>query len=449
MSVYYVSKADGSDSYNGLLDHHTTGSIGPWLTIMHGNGRLSPGDTLVVRSGTYQEAIAWTSAGTAGSRISIQNYPNETPIVDGNWTLPGGGSYYNFLVNINADYVTLQGIAARNSSGALVVLNGNYVYGINIAGSYCMESGLIAGWTGCVFDGCTMTKNGQMLDPSSPHYDASWQYGWGSAIATVGTDTIIQNCVSHNNWGEGFNAYSSAHNSTIQDCTSYDNQAINFYQDSTNGGTVRRNIVYSTGVYNQYGMTIGAESGQPLSMSVYNNLVIGCKVNFHIDSNVTDLSNVHVMYNTFVNSTGNAGDGYNMGVYYRPNATTFSGSIFENNIVIEEVAGRVPISCPSSHSGLTFSYNGWSKAPIATCQGTGDVTVDPKITKTGSFTPGNLTAAYFKLQASSPCINKAAILAEVTTDYYGVDRDGAPDMGACEYNSPTTHIYEGIKVKVS
>ena len=63
------------------------GSIGnPWFTVTHASssGRLSAGDTLFVRGGTYDYDSRQTIgvSGTSGNEIVIINYPGEEPVFD-------------------------------------------------------------------------------------------------------------------------------------------------------------------------------------------------------------------------------------------------------------------------------------------------------------------------------------------------------------------------------
>jgi PKD repeat protein len=186
------------------------------------------------------------------------------------------------------------------------------------------------------------------------------------------------------------------------------------------------------------GIMVGCETGQPTNISVYNNFVVGCRVNF--ETYATVLSNLTVVYNTFVNSTGNASTGYNMGVYIRANTNTYSNCIFKNNIVIEEGAGRVPISVESSHPGLTFSNNCWNRTPTAAALGTGDVIADPKLAKTGSTAAGLLTPAWFKILENSPARDMATVLSNVTEDFFKTPRGSAPDMGGHEFSYGTSSL---------
>ncbi|HEX8552302.1 MAG TPA: DUF1565 domain-containing protein [Abditibacteriaceae bacterium] len=92
-------------------------SIGaPLRTIQKAIDAAQPGDTILVRGGTYRETVAPTKSGTSNARITIQNYQNEpvtvsgTDPIAGNWTAVGNEVYraampwnYHFE-NESADY---------------------------------------------------------------------------------------------------------------------------------------------------------------------------------------------------------------------------------------------------------------------------------------------------------------------------------------------------------
>lgn len=74
--TYYVSP-NGSDSNRGTLNR-------PWRTVKHALKKLSPGDILYLRGGTYYEhEIQVKVSGTAAAPITIQSYPGERAIIDG------------------------------------------------------------------------------------------------------------------------------------------------------------------------------------------------------------------------------------------------------------------------------------------------------------------------------------------------------------------------------
>lgn len=47
----------------------------PWKTISRATGVLQPGDTLLVKAGTYRETVILTKSGNAAQRITIQAHP--------------------------------------------------------------------------------------------------------------------------------------------------------------------------------------------------------------------------------------------------------------------------------------------------------------------------------------------------------------------------------------
>ena len=108
-ATYYVSPK-GDDAKAGT-------SIGaPLHTIQKAIDVAQPGDTIVVRGGTYRETVSPTRSGTSNARITIQNYQKEpvtvsgTDPIAGDWTSVGNEVYraampwnYHFE-NESADY---------------------------------------------------------------------------------------------------------------------------------------------------------------------------------------------------------------------------------------------------------------------------------------------------------------------------------------------------------
>jgi hypothetical protein len=420
--TYYASPTGGG----------STCSLASPCSLATGLGKLTDGDTLYLRGGSYTGgATTFATNGSSSSRITISGYPGETAIIDGQNTYPG--DCYSFLVNISGDYVTIQNLQIKNSYGAGLTLTGDYSNATNIVMDYVGETGIVAQGTGNIIDGCTVSRNGQGYVQSRCSY-------WGSAICSTGTNATIKNSTAYNNRGEGFNSYLGATGTIIQDNISYDNGSVGLYLDSTTYATAQRNLVYYTSSA-PYGrascITVGGETGQPSNLTIINNATLGCRLSLEVDSNVTSLTNVAISNNTFANASKTSqdlADGYNMNVYFRPTINTYSGSTFRNNIVLEDDSNQIPVSVETSHSGLTFSYNNWSKAAIAAAQGTGDRVGDPLLAK-GSYSAGTLTGNYFKFSSGAPALNTGYTIAGVTSDFFSVDRPqgAAYDIGAYEY----------------
>ncbi len=56
----------------------------PWRTLLQTFNRVRPGDTVIIRGGTYRErVVAFTSAGTQAAPIRVRNYPGERVVLSG------------------------------------------------------------------------------------------------------------------------------------------------------------------------------------------------------------------------------------------------------------------------------------------------------------------------------------------------------------------------------
>ena len=402
-------------------------------------GKLTPGCTLYLRGGRYTgSTLSFAANGILEARITISGYPGETAIIDGQNIYPVG-SCWAYLVSISGDYVTIRDLQINNSNGAGLFLGGNYTHAKNVSLDVVGESGIVASGKGNIIDGCTVSKNGQRYPTTCS--------SWGSAICAAGsTDAVIQNCISHNNVGEGLNSYAGATGTIIQNNISYENNGPNLYMDRTKNTIARGNILYYlTNPPPNSNFLIGSEGGDPSANSnnnFYNNFLLGGKKNIYSPTYVKGdgLVNWIIAYNTLVNSTEMTTG--NLCI----SSMVHSGTIIKNNIILQENSG--PICYITTASGLTFSYNNWSKSPCANASGTGDVIGDPKLAKIGPYGVGTLTAEYFKILSSSAARDVGSAMSEITADFFGNNRLSGtyPDMGGHEYgdainpnilNSPT------------
>ena len=90
---YYVSSSG--------TDNESCGAIStPCQTIQYSINKLSAGDTLYIREGTYRETVTITNDGTSGNLITIQNYPGETVTIDGTTDITGTWNTYLSLIHI-------------------------------------------------------------------------------------------------------------------------------------------------------------------------------------------------------------------------------------------------------------------------------------------------------------------------------------------------------------
>jgi hypothetical protein len=67
---------NGNDAADGSAEK-------PLATLQAGVSRLAPGDTLVVRGGTYRETVVFPRSGTAGQPITVRPHPGEKVVISG------------------------------------------------------------------------------------------------------------------------------------------------------------------------------------------------------------------------------------------------------------------------------------------------------------------------------------------------------------------------------
>lgn len=102
-TIYYVAP-NGLDKNTGAIDD-------PWRTIQHAVDNVNPGDTIMVRSGVYAEAVVVNASGTIGAPITLQSYPGETAVLDGS-TLT---NHDTALLTIDSQsYLVIDGFELRN-----------------------------------------------------------------------------------------------------------------------------------------------------------------------------------------------------------------------------------------------------------------------------------------------------------------------------------------------
>jgi len=121
IGVYYVA-TNGSDAGNGTLAQ-------PFRTIGKGLAAARPGDTVMVRGGMYTEKVTFPKSGQLDKLITLQAYPNEQPIIDGNGLSATGKEALVTIRNVN--YIQLVGFEIRNFKSATpwVDVNGIIVHG--------------------------------------------------------------------------------------------------------------------------------------------------------------------------------------------------------------------------------------------------------------------------------------------------------------------------------
>ena len=92
-ATYYVA-TNGSDSNSGTL-------IQPFKTVQHAANLAQPGDTILIRAGTYRETVVPARSGSVTAPITFAPFENETVVISGanlvaprNWSLASKATYH-------------------------------------------------------------------------------------------------------------------------------------------------------------------------------------------------------------------------------------------------------------------------------------------------------------------------------------------------------------------
>ena len=421
-TTYYASPS-GDDGNPGTEEQ-------PFRTIQAAVNRAQAGDTVYIREGTYNENFRINNSGTSSNSLRVAAYPGETPIVDGNYELPsvpsnGGGRCnntvspprchnYEPLVDIQGDYVILEGLDIRHSSGRGVrvyredgpprgvIIRGNKVHDVRYTGIYLhyVEDVLVENndvWH--AIDYATHSRSASSLD---------WGMGilaWGSNNITYRGNRIF------NNWGEGASTGLNSSNVTIEDNIIYDNYALQLYIHRSHDIDVQRNLIYCTndsrfhrGGNPSAGLVINNEgqfdgSKVVTNATINNNVIVGCRTNFSIWESDYPVKNVDITRNTFVNAATNSGSGTGVSL----STAGYNNVRFANNIIYQE-NGR--IASAVSHSGLTYSSNFWSQNPPSNASTSGDIVGDPQLNNpSAALSPGQVEIEWYVPHSSSPAID--------------------------------------------
>jgi hypothetical protein len=437
----------------------------PWRTIQKAMNSATPGSTVNIMAGTYNERLTLGVSGTAGNYITFQPNGFSVPAGGcGGYTgTPCGGDQvildYTSLgtvtdgipfLEINGkSYVRIQGLTFQNFTTRETNFLLNWGVRIEGAANYIemKYSKFLHNKETGPWNGCCALAHFQIRGPASN----VWAYGneIGDVVTNYGealTSSGSSNFTAEENWFHdtdalGLTNYQGASGSVFRhnkfeyisirrDGTVwYNNAACALYVDGGNTSLIERNFIDHAGV----GIEALSEPGQPAThdVTIRNNVVRNSNQHgivmgtWYSNTDGSSVYNINAYNNTFY--------GNNNGVVIRPMQSATVN--WENNIVANNANNYVNTLNWNPGNTDYNLYFGGNTGP-----GTHNVTSDPLF--------HNAATGDLSLKSGSPAINTGdpSTLASVAgaVDFAGNPRiiGGRIDIGAYEYTTgappPTT-----------
>jgi hypothetical protein len=243
----YVSPG-GSDSSAGSLS-------APWQTLQHAFDTVQAGQVVCLRAGTYEPTgtyntsayrQTWSRSGTAGSPVTIQNYPGEVAIVHGKLAI--NGSYITFkgrpLGLLNLGLIFEGPIGPNNNDVQIAIGPGGTPHDVILDHIEVRKNDHHAGVykegaSGVKVLGCWIHDNGG----SSVSMDQGMYWHSSSSGAR---DVIANNLIEHN-VSFGIQFYPSGANTDMYANTIINNGNSGITIDGGTGNNIFNNILAGNG----------------------------------------------------------------------------------------------------------------------------------------------------------------------------------------------------------
>ncbi|MBN1672644.1 MAG: right-handed parallel beta-helix repeat-containing protein [Kiritimatiellae bacterium] len=216
-ATYHVAPG-GNDSNPGTQAQ-------PWRTIQKAADTVQPGDTVLIRGGTYSEKVRVTHGGSGpDTRVTFRAFGEEQPVLDG--TGVSVGQWGALLTIDGADYVTIVGLEVADSGyyGVAVVNNALRIRLESLDVHHSASSGLLV--SGITQPAYTYVRDGR--------YHHNQQCGIHLAHATGGYFVVENNDVYENLCSGNYDAIQTGigdpgagvHHGVIRNNAVYNNRPI-------------------------------------------------------------------------------------------------------------------------------------------------------------------------------------------------------------------------------
>ncbi len=226
--TYYMA-TDGSDSHNGESADRAFASINKFNEVAR------PGDTLLIRGGTYYgQSVTLTCHGTWDNKITIKNYQNEVPVFDGlSDRTDGGYAPACFIYSTNdGKYLNDETRPGHFVIDGLIIKN--YARsGINMGSYYDPQSGV----------GNEFIDGANLVDVTVRNVTVD-SCGQNGITFMVSSDVTVENClvsrvgfnIDYDSWSSAINFYQMrGDNNIVKNCIAFHAVDVSYHHSDGNG----------------------------------------------------------------------------------------------------------------------------------------------------------------------------------------------------------------------
>lgn len=381
----YVVAKNGRDSNPGTAAR-------PFLTINRAVSHVRAGDTILVRTGVYREAVLiWDKKGTRDAPIRIAADRGATPVIEGKGLRVAPG-----LVAIgSSEWIRFEGFEVRNSAADGISLRAVRQVVVRHNAVHHSRFGGIRAWNGnadLLVDGNTVHHN--VLSNASRR-TRQWSQAIGiedTVRATVTNNRVFQN------YGEGIDLIRTTGGNISRNRVA-DNFSVNIYLDNARSVVVDGNLIRTTdeAFYRDRApasaIALANERYRrqnPLrDITITNNVIARARIGIYYYDEETGggLHDVRIANNTFY--------GLTFAAFVFASKSTHTRTVVEKNIVQQR---RGAAYTAGSTRNVTWRSNLWFGGnPATRARGSGDITRDPLFVK-----PGGTEPADYRLRSGSP-----------------------------------------------
>ena len=411
---YYVS-TQGSNGNAGT-------DAAPWRSIQYAVDRAQPGDTVLVKGGTYRERVDINTSGRSDAWLTLKAAPGATVVLDGSSL--SFTDWWHGLVDIqNVSYIRVEGLRVQHGQWGVIVRGASHIEIRDNATYDTVRSGI------GVWQSSDVKVDGNSVELAANNGSQECISIAESSSIEV-TNNEVFNDGAGDVGGEGIDIKSGSSNVLVRGNHVHDLDELGIYVDAFERHS--HDIIIEDNLVNDckgYGIAIGNEEGGLLENVIvrnnvtYRNSSMGIVLYDWMPGFSHPVRNVLIVNNTSVGNSPDGGWGAGIAVL---NGDA-RGVVIRNNISVNN--GYAQILDESGGAEISASNNLISGPTNSGSElaGSARIVADPLFV--------DAAAHNYRLSANSPAIDAGIAQAAPDSDYDGTKRpiNGAVDIGAFEY----------------